>query len=223
MPYSDNRYFKSNPRMLARAEGMSYFTPEGREILDGTAGLWCCNAGHGRRGDRRGDPEAGRDHGLRAHLPARPPHRLRGRGARGRDDAGRGSTASSSPTPAARARTRPSRSPSPTTGRAGSRQRVRLIGRERGYHGVGFGGMSVGGIGAEPQAVRRDAALRGPPAAHPLTPRATASRRGSRSTARNWRTCWRTWWRCTGRHHRGGDGGAGGRLHRRAGAAARAT
>src|SRR5919112_504394 len=49
MPYTDNRYFKSNPRMLARAEGMSYFTPEGREILDGTAGLWCCNAGHGRR------------------------------------------------------------------------------------------------------------------------------------------------------------------------------
>ena len=49
MPYSDNRYFKTNPRMLARAEGMSYFTPEGREVLDGTAGLWCCNAGHGRR------------------------------------------------------------------------------------------------------------------------------------------------------------------------------
>ena len=49
MPYTDNRYFKGNPRMLARAEGMSYFTPEGREVLDATAGLWCCNAGHGRR------------------------------------------------------------------------------------------------------------------------------------------------------------------------------
>ena len=49
MPYSDNKYFKANPRMIARAEGMSYFTAEGREILDGTAGLWCCNAGHGRR------------------------------------------------------------------------------------------------------------------------------------------------------------------------------
>ena len=35
--------------MLARAEGMHYYTPEGREILDGTSGLWCCNAGHGRR------------------------------------------------------------------------------------------------------------------------------------------------------------------------------
>jgi beta-alanine--pyruvate transaminase len=49
MPYTDNRYFKAHPRMLARAEGMSYFTPEGREVLDATAGLWCCNAGHGRR------------------------------------------------------------------------------------------------------------------------------------------------------------------------------
>jgi len=49
MPYSDNKYFKDTPRRLARAEGMLYFTPEGREILDGTAGLWCCNAGHGRR------------------------------------------------------------------------------------------------------------------------------------------------------------------------------
>jgi len=49
MPFSDNRYFKSNPRLLARAEGMHYYTPEGREILDGTAGLWCCNAGHGRK------------------------------------------------------------------------------------------------------------------------------------------------------------------------------
>ena len=49
MPYSDNKYFKDRPRMLARAEGMHYYTPVGREILDGTSGLWCCNAGHGRR------------------------------------------------------------------------------------------------------------------------------------------------------------------------------
>ena len=49
MPYSNNRGFKAEPRMLARAQGMYYYTPESREILDGTAGLWCCNAGHGRR------------------------------------------------------------------------------------------------------------------------------------------------------------------------------
>ncbi len=49
MPFTANRQFKANPRLLARAEGMHYWTPEGRQILDGTAGLWCVNAGHGRR------------------------------------------------------------------------------------------------------------------------------------------------------------------------------
>src|SRR5438128_10902912 len=48
MPYTANRQFKKTPRLLARAEGMYYWTPEGREILDGTAGLWCGNAGHCR-------------------------------------------------------------------------------------------------------------------------------------------------------------------------------
>jgi len=49
MPFTANRQFKAAPRLLARAEGMHYFTPEGRTVLDGTAGLWCVNAGHGRR------------------------------------------------------------------------------------------------------------------------------------------------------------------------------
>ncbi len=49
MPFTANRAFKAHPRLLARAEGMHYFTPDGREVLDGTAGLWCVNAGHGRR------------------------------------------------------------------------------------------------------------------------------------------------------------------------------
>src|SRR6185503_4507992 len=48
MPFTANRQFKAKPRMLARASGMHYFTPEGRQILDGVAGLWCVNAGHGR-------------------------------------------------------------------------------------------------------------------------------------------------------------------------------
>src|SRR6185312_5339497 len=48
MPFTPNRQFKAQPRMLARASGMHYFTPEGRQILDGVAGLWCVNAGHGR-------------------------------------------------------------------------------------------------------------------------------------------------------------------------------
>ena len=49
MPFSMNRQFKKTPRLLARAEGMYYYTPEGRKILDGTAGLWCVNAGHCRK------------------------------------------------------------------------------------------------------------------------------------------------------------------------------
>ena len=49
MPFTANRQFKAKPRMMARAEGMYYFTDDGREILDGFAGLWCCNAGHCRK------------------------------------------------------------------------------------------------------------------------------------------------------------------------------
>ena len=48
MPFTANRQFKKNPRLLARAKGVHYWTPEGRRIIDGTAGLWCVNAGHGR-------------------------------------------------------------------------------------------------------------------------------------------------------------------------------
>ncbi|MBO6626510.1 MAG: aminotransferase class III-fold pyridoxal phosphate-dependent enzyme, partial [Roseicyclus sp.] len=48
MPFTANRQFKQNPRMFVAAEGMFYKTADGREVLDGTAGLWCCNAGHKR-------------------------------------------------------------------------------------------------------------------------------------------------------------------------------
>src|SRR4030095_7978937 len=48
MPFTANRAFKAAPRLLARAEGMYYWTPDGREVLDGTAGLWCVNAGPAR-------------------------------------------------------------------------------------------------------------------------------------------------------------------------------
>ena len=49
LPFTPNRAFKKKPRLVSRAKDMHYFTPEGREILDATAGLWCCNAGHNRR------------------------------------------------------------------------------------------------------------------------------------------------------------------------------
>ncbi|MGR5470913.1 aspartate aminotransferase family protein, partial [Vibrio astriarenae] len=48
MPFTANAQFKSTPRMLVSAEGMYYTSEDKRQILDGTAGLWCCNAGHGR-------------------------------------------------------------------------------------------------------------------------------------------------------------------------------
>ena len=48
MPFTANRAFKQHPRLVARAEGKYYFTPEGRQIFDGVAGLWCCNGGHNR-------------------------------------------------------------------------------------------------------------------------------------------------------------------------------
>ena len=49
MPFTANRQFKSKPRLFTGAKDMHYTTVEGRKVLDGTAGLWCVNAGHGRR------------------------------------------------------------------------------------------------------------------------------------------------------------------------------
>src|SRR6185369_12113216 len=49
LPFTANRQFKAAPRLLARASGMYYWTADGRQILDGVAGLWCVNAGHARR------------------------------------------------------------------------------------------------------------------------------------------------------------------------------
>jgi beta-alanine--pyruvate transaminase len=146
MPYTANKAFKAAPRMLARAEGMNYYTPEGRPILDGTAGLWCCNAGHGRReiveaiqkqaavmdfapSFQMGHPIAFRAAARVAELTPQGLDRVffTNSGSESADTALKIALAYH------RAR--------------GEGTRVRLIGRERGYHGVGFGGMSVGGIG----------------------------------------------------------------------------
>ena len=146
MPYSNNRAYKTAPRMLARAEGMYYYTPEGREILDGTAGLWCCNAGHGRREITEAiqhqasvmdfAPTFNMGHPIAFQAAAKvaeltPP---------GLDRVfftNSGSEACDTALKIALAYHRA----------RGDGQRVRLVGRERGYHGVGFGGISVGGIG----------------------------------------------------------------------------
>ena len=49
LPFTANRQFKAKPRLFVRAEGMYYYTDDGRKVLDGFSGLWCCNAGHGRK------------------------------------------------------------------------------------------------------------------------------------------------------------------------------
>ena len=146
MPYSDNKYFKDRPRMLARAEGMHYYTPEGREILDGTSGLWCCNAGHGRREIVEAIQKQA------AIMDFAPAFQL------GHPIAFEAAARVADMTPEGMDRVFFTNSGSEAADTAlkialayhkarGESSRVRLIGRERGYHGVGFGGMSVGGIG----------------------------------------------------------------------------
>ena len=145
MPFTANRAFKAAPRMLARAEGMHYWTPEGRKILDAVAGLWCTNAGHCRKPiveaiQRQAatmdfSPTFQMGHPLAFELSNRLMEILP-------QDFGQvfycnsGSEAVDSALKIALAYHR----------MRGEGQRTRLIGRERGYHGVGFGGISVGGI-----------------------------------------------------------------------------
>jgi beta-alanine--pyruvate transaminase len=146
MPYSDNRYFKGTPRLLARAEGMHYWTADGQEILDGTAGLWCCNAGHGRREITEAIQKQA------AVMDFAPTFQL------GHSVAFEAAARVAEMTPEGLDRVFFVNSGSEAADTAlkialayqrarGQAQRVRLVGRERGYHGVGFGGMSVGGIG----------------------------------------------------------------------------
>ncbi len=146
MPFTANRAFKAAPRLLARAEGMYYYTPEGREIVDGTAGLWCCNAGHGRREiteaiQRQAEvmdfaPTFMMGHPIVFQAAAR----LAEVTPAGLDRIFFTNSGSESADPALKIALAYQRA-------RGESQRGRLIGRERGYHGGGFGGMSVGGIG----------------------------------------------------------------------------
>jgi len=146
MPFSDNRSFKQNPRLLARASGMSYYTPDNREVLDATAGLWCSNAGHGRREiieaiQRQAEvldfaPTFNVGHPLAFEAAAR----IAELTPEGMDRVFFTNSGSESADTALKIALAYHRA-------RGQGQRVRMIGRERGYHGVGFGGMSVGGIG----------------------------------------------------------------------------
>lgn len=144
MPFTANRQFKSNPRIFVGAKDMYYTTDDGRQVLDGTAGLWCVNAGHCR-------PQiVDAIHRQVSTMDYAPAFQMGHPGAfqlatkltemlPGYDHvffANSGSEAVDSALKIAISYQRI----------RGEGTRQRLIGRERGYHGVGFGGISVGGI-----------------------------------------------------------------------------
>jgi beta-alanine--pyruvate transaminase len=145
MPFTANRQFKSNPRLLAKAEGMHYWTADGREILDAVAGLWCVNAGHGRReiteavtkqlGTMEYAPAFQMGHPIAFDLA----NRLAKISPPGLDRVFFTNSGSESVDTALKIAIAYHRA-------RGAGQRTRFIGREKGYHGVGFGGMSVGGM-----------------------------------------------------------------------------
>jgi beta-alanine--pyruvate transaminase len=145
LPFTPNRAFKKRPRLVVRAKDMHYYKPDGRAVLDGAAGMWCCNAGHNRASIVEAIQRQAADldyappfqfahpqsFTLATRIAALAPGDLDhvffcNSGSEAVDTALKIALAYHS-----------------LRGEAG---RTRLIGRERGYHGVGFGGISVGGI-----------------------------------------------------------------------------
>ncbi len=149
MPFTANRQFKAAPRLLVSAEGMHYRADDGRTVLDGTAGLWCVNAGHGRQGIAAAverqlgtldfAPTFQMGHPIAFEFAERLAAIAPGPDGGKLDRVfftGSGSESVDTALKIALAYQRA----------IGQGTRTRLIGRERGYHGVGFGGISVGGI-----------------------------------------------------------------------------
>ena len=145
MPFTANRQFKSAPRLLARAEGMYYYSHDGRQIVDGTAGLWCVNAGHGRVEISEAVSKQIREMEFAPLFQMGHPRVFEfaeklvdvapeGLGKVFFTNSGSESVDTALKIALAYHRVR------------GEGGRQRLIGREKGYHGVGFGGISVGGM-----------------------------------------------------------------------------
>jgi len=145
MPFTANRQFKAHPRMLVAAKGMHYTTHDGRQVLDGTAGMWCCNAGHGhpkivaaiqaQAAEMDYVPAFQMGHPKAFELASRVAALFPG-------DLNRvfyTNSGSESVETALKIAIAYQRA-------IGQGTRTRLIGRERGYHGVNFGGIAVGGI-----------------------------------------------------------------------------
>ncbi|GAC1612293.1 MAG: aspartate aminotransferase family protein [Novosphingobium sp.] len=146
MPFTANRAFKANPRLLASASGMHYTSSDGRQVLDGTAGLWCVNAGHCRAPiveairKTAGELDFGPTFQLAHPLVFELATRVAALMPDGLDRIFFTNSGSESVDTALKIALAYHRA-------RGEGTRTRLIGRERGYHGVGFGGISVGGIG----------------------------------------------------------------------------
>jgi len=145
LPFTPNRAFKRAPRLFARAKDMHYFTPEGRAVLDGCAGLWCTNAGHNR------DPIVDAIKRQTEELDYAPAFQF----AHPKSFELASRIAGLAPGDLNRVFFCNSGSEAVDTALKialayhyvrGEGARTRLIGRERGYHGTGFGGISVGGI-----------------------------------------------------------------------------
>ncbi len=145
MPFTANRRFKADPRFLARASGMYYYTETGREVLDGTSGLWCVNAGHCRPTIAKAiaDQAATLDYATAFNMGHPKAFEFADRLSKITPDGldhifftNSGSEAVETTLKIALAYHRA----------RGKGTKTRLIGRDRGYHGVNFGGISVGGM-----------------------------------------------------------------------------
>ena len=145
MPFTANKQFKASPRLLASASGMYYKTVEGREILDATAGLWCCNAGHSRPRiveavkTQIETLDFAPNFSMSSPLPFVLAERLAELAPGNLNHVFYTNSGSESVDSALKMAIAYHRA-------RGEGQRTRLIGREKGYHGVGFGGISVGGL-----------------------------------------------------------------------------
>ncbi|MGO7572772.1 aspartate aminotransferase family protein [Rhizobium ruizarguesonis] len=149
MPFTANRQFKKAPRLLASAEGVYYQDVDGNRVLDGTAGLWCVNAGHGRKSIAQAverqlmtldfAPSFQMGHPVAFEFAEKLAEVAPGEAGKRLDKifyTGSGSESVDTALKIAIAYQRA----------IGQGTRTRVIGRERGYHGVGFRGISVGGL-----------------------------------------------------------------------------
>ena len=145
MPFTANRHFKASPRLLSHAKGVHYWTTDGRQILDGVAGLWCVNAGHGRKEITQAVARSLEqlDFGPTFQMGHPPAFDLANRLVKiapaGLDHVFFVNSGSEAVDTALKIALQYHR-------QKGEPTRTRLIGRERAYHGVNLGGTSVGGM-----------------------------------------------------------------------------